>query len=81
MVVGSGSSLTFRNKCAKLKVAEMVEIKVDGKTSCINGRIEQMIRSLLSKKEIITQNDKVHIGFDCAGPALSVEIKVREVVP
>jgi tetrahydromethanopterin S-methyltransferase subunit F len=59
----------------------MVEIIVDGQVRRVNGRIEQLIRSILSKVEIITRNDKVHVGFDCAGPSVSIEIKVREVVP
>jgi len=59
----------------------MLTIERDGQKVCVNGRIEQLIRSLLSKMEIITRNDKVHVGFDCAGPSVSVEIKVREVVP
>ena len=59
----------------------MVEITIDGQKRRVSGRIERIVRWLVSNLEAVTLPDKVHIGFDCAGPVLSVETKVREMVP
>jgi hypothetical protein len=57
-----------------------MKLMIDGKKVEVGERVSTMVRWLILRRERVAAPEKVRIAFDCAGSAVSAEVKERERV-